>query len=292
MPRIVVVSYSELDTFRQCPLKHLWAYKQRWKKDPGEDSPLTKGSAWHLMMETHYGVLRTHPGALDEAREAVLPLIADDPNRDLLEWMYDGYVEHWGTDPDFKTLGLEIPFQVPLPTPEGKPSHYHIKGKIDRLMRSKRTGGLWIEDHKSCSNLPTEFELQLDDQFGLYTWVLRELGHPVMGSVHSAARTTRNVGDFPNPPKGKRPQRLDQRFNRTYLNRTDRELDNIARDAYAAARNAYPPKGKELPLYSSPDPRQCGWKCDYKEAHLMAREGIDPKRALKTLGFEQNFERH
>ena len=38
----IVVSYSELDTFRQCPMKHALAYKQRWTRPVEEGSPLNK----------------------------------------------------------------------------------------------------------------------------------------------------------------------------------------------------------------------------------------------------------
>ena len=311
MPRKIIVSYSELDTFRQCPLKHLWSYKQRWQKPAREGGALDRGTQWHRIMEEHHGVLRKHQQnptghrspandreVLREARRAVEPLLVDTRNgeqtetQELLEWMYDGYVEQYGLDDEYITIGLEVPFAVPLPWPDGRPSHYIFKGKIDRIMKSRYDGGLWIEDHKTCKDLPTEFELQIDDQFGGYTWAVQQLGYKVRGAIHSAARTTRNTGDYPDHMPRYKPQTLEQRFSRTYLNRTDRELVAIANDLFATARNAYPPAGQALPLYSAPDVRQCGWKCDFKEIHLGAREGMDPVSLLKADGFAQDFTRH
>lgn len=310
MPSKVIVSYSELDTFRQCPLKHLLSYKQRWTREKGEDSALTKGTYWHKVMEAHHKVLQRHQQnpteqrspryeteILREARAEVVELLLDEKgnyqnsNSELVEWMYQGYVQRYGLDREFTVVGIEIPFQVPLPWPDGRPSHYVLKGKIDRLVRDGY-GQLWIEDHKSCGNLPNDFEMQMDDQFGLYWWAVQQLGWKVEGAIHSAARTTRNQADFPGYEGKSKAQTLEQRFQRYYLNRTDRELKALADDAFAVARNAYPPKALTLPLYSSPDVRQCGWKCDFKEAHLMLREGLDLPYVMKSEGFHQDFTRH
>lgn len=308
MPKQIIVSYSELDSYRQCPLKHLLSYKQRWTKPKDEDSALGKGTLWHKIMEAHYGVIKYHQEnrqttmtesyerfILDAARRAVLPLLFTDGKQsevqELMQWMYDGHVERYGLDREFTILGIELGPHVPLPWPDGRPSHYVLKTKLDLLVKDG-FGELWIIDHKSGANKPTQFEMQIDDQFGLYTWALQQLGYKVAGSIHSYARTTRNTGDYPDAAAKYKPQTLDQRFDRIYLNRTDRELKALADDAFAAARNAYPPKGMTLPLYSAPDPRNCGWKCDFKEAHLMMREGMALEYVMKSEGFKQDFTRH
>lgn len=310
MPKVIIVSYSELDTFRQCPLKHHLGYVQRWTKEKGEDSALSKGTYWHQVMETHNGILMEHQRnprerssptyertILAEAREKVDELLYDrhrnplNGNSELIAWMYDGHVQQYGTDREFTTVGVELAFQVPLPWPDGRPSHYHLKGKIDRLVKDAY-GDLYVLDEKSCKDLPKDFEMQIDDQFGLYWWGIQQLGFKVAGAIYAAARTTRNVADFPDYEGKSKPQSLDQRFQRYYLHRTDRELKALADDAFAAARNAHPPKGMQLPLYSAPDPRQCGWKCDFKEAHLMLRQGLAIPYVMESEGFHQDFTRH
>lgn len=309
MPAKIVVSYSELDSFRQCPLKHLLSYKQRWTKEKAEDSALGKGTLWHQIMEAHYGVLKEHQQnprtrwspqyerqILAEARGAALPFMFGERGtqsevQELMQWMYEGHVQQYGIDREFTVVGIELGPHVPLPWPDGRPSHYVLKTKLDLLVKDS-FGELWIIDHKSGANKPTQFELQIDDQFGLYTWAMQQLGYKVAGSIHSFARTTRNMGDYDPVPPGKKPQTLDQRFQRYYLNRSDRELKALADDAFATARNAYPPKSQKLPLYSAPDIRSCGWKCDYKEAHLMLREGLELSHVMKSEGFHQDFTRH
>jgi hypothetical protein len=300
----IVVSYSELDTYRQCPLKHHWAYKQRWKRPVPETSALVKGTLMHLVYETHYRVLQKYDRltvesqakALFEAEIAVRPLLMDErtgdqtENQELVQWIYDGYLDMYGAEPEFDILGVEQPFQLPLKDPEGNPSKFAIKGKIDLIIKDRANGSVWVLDHKSGANLPNQLDLEIDDQFGLYVWAMRESGTPVQGAIHSASRTTRNVADFPGYTGKSQPQSLDQRFSRTYLNRSDVELQSIAQDAWATAMNAYPEI--EMPLYSSPDPRQCGWKCDYKEIHLLSRKGRDSNQAMTDYGFVQDFTRH
>lgn len=309
----IIVSYSELDTYRQCPLKHQLAYKERWRKDQGVGSALHKGSMWHKVLEDHYTVIMGlwdnklidmdadpfHAEYLEMCRAATRKHLINDETGDyinedaaLVDWMYQGHVDHYGLDLEWTPLAIEFAFQLPLVNENGRPSRYQIKGKLDMVIKHNRTGLVWILDHKSGANLPNQMDLEIDDQFGLYTWAMRQLGWPVVGSIHSAARTKRNLADFPGYEGKSKPQTLEDRFRRTLLNRSAEEVAEVAKDAYAAARNAYPPKSKQLPLYSSPDPRQCGWKCDFKEIHLMGRQGIPYQESLETSGFVQDFTRH
>lgn len=311
-----VVSYSELDTYRQCPLKHQLSYVFRFSKEPEEGSPLRKGTLWHLVMEAHYLViqkwqtlsgtqnpkpvpLKSINQVLAQCRAAAAVFWADDhgnqtEDQELIEWMYDGYVEQHGIDRDWLILGVEQRKQWHLPNEGGEPSPYVIKAKLDVVIMLSSNHTIWVVDHKSGANLPSQMDLEIDDQFGLYVWFLKQEGLNVVGAIHNAARTTRNQADFDGYVGKSKPQTLEQRMHRTYLNRTDIELNNIAMDAFNVAVNMYPElTGRtRLPLYSAPDPRQCGWKCDFKEVHLMARTGINIEEALEGQGFKQNFERH
>ena len=301
----IIVSYSELDTFRQCPLKHALAYKARWKKPPKADSALAKGSLYHMVMEAHFKEIKAEQDKHGKAGriplkdekallkrihdEIVVPMLIDTRTgeyfsdvHDLIHWMYQGYVEKWGINREWRIVAVEHQIVIPLRDARGRKSRYHIKMKIDLLIRDRATGNMWVVDHKSGANLPTQMDLEIDDQFGLYTWGLREVGRPVQGSIHLANRTQRNKSFMP----------LDTRMGQTYLNRSDRELTNLALDAYYAARAAYPPKGMDAPRYSSPDPRNCGWKCDFKEPHLLMRAGRKPQEVLIEWGFSIDKTRH
>lgn len=291
-----IVSYSELDTFRQCPLKHHLAYNQRWTKTPVSGSALDRGTRWHLIMETHYGELRKIQRELgrrihlDEVERytprvvaAVAPLLCDSDTgeqsevQDLLTWMYDGYVSAYGLDLDWWIEDIELAATVPFATPTGRPSSaYHLKMRIDLVVTDRRSK-VWIVDHKTCSRLPTNRELDIDDQFGLYTWAAKRLGYPVIGAVHSATRTQRN----------KAPMSLDDRFARAVTFRTDVELEALQADALMAAKAS-----RTGLVYSSPNPETCVYRCDFREAHIMARKGIAIETTLASQGFTIDKTRH
>ena len=300
----IIVSYSELDTYRQCPLKHALGYGMRWTKPPRADGPLFKGSLYHAVMEEHYRLLKQYQEryrdrkyrmpaqAVEdffvEARAEIMKLLVDPQTgeqsdvQNLIEWMYDGYVENYGHDENWRIMGIEHQINTPLRDENGRRSRYVLKAKIDLIIKDFSNGGLWVVDHKSGANLPNDMDLEIDDQFGLYTWAMREVGKKIQGTIHAANRTQRNKGFMP----------LDTRMRRTYLNRGEAELTNLALDAYRVARAAHPPKGQKTPPYSAPDPRQCGWKCDYKEPHLLMRTGRNVHEVMTEYGFKIDRTRH
>lgn len=281
--RAVVVTYSELDTFRQCPLKHQWAYKERWSREPKTGSPLSRGSLWHEVLETHYEQIRRGETDLDTLRNfAAQNYLYDeagrqDEDQELVSWMYDGYLEAYKTDPQWRMLAVEAAGQTKLPHPSGR---YWLRFKIDLLVQDRQTKQIWLVDHKSASQFTRQTEIDIDDQFGLYTWALRKMGVPVFGFVRSDARTQRNKG----------PMTLDQRFRRVTTYRTDTELENIARDAALAAHRAW--GGLQPEPFSSPAPDRCVWRCDFLQPHLMVRKGADPHTALRDFGFRQGENKH
>lgn len=309
-----VITHSEIEAYRQCPLKWKLAYDERWtKQDRVDDHPLTKGILWHDVMDIHYtglkmiqdGVWAEDQGLDHIARNVAELLWPQDGTEQsdlqkLVWWMYQGHLEKYGNDPQWEILAVEQKFQARLKDPRGRATRYVLKGKLDLVIRDRKTRKIWIVDHKSGQNLPDEMELDLADQFGVYAWLLGEAGIEVIGVIHSANRTHQNAGDKPenqdehgNPLKStQKKQDLDQRLRRTLLNRGKGEIQSIARDFWAVTVNAYPEYSdlEPLPLYSSPDPRQCGWKCDFLDAHLMARKGRDIRAVLEEQGFVQHFE--
>jgi RecB family exonuclease len=50
-----------------------------------------------------------------------------------------------------------------------------VVGKIDKIQRSKKTGGLIVTDYKSGSREPDEWNLRHDLQFSTYAWASLEL---------------------------------------------------------------------------------------------------------------------
>lgn len=310
----ITVSYSELSTFRQCPLLHMVKYQQRWTKPVTPGGALDKGKLWHAVQEIHWKIIfewnATHPAnkrrtdaqdktLLAKIRKAIAPLLYDQESgaqtevQELIEWMYKGWLELYGTDRDsFKPLAIEHPIEVPLKDERGMPTRFVLKARIDLIGRDLGSGLLVVVDHKSGGNLPDDLALELDDQFGLYLWLLRMAGKNAAASWHWGARTQRNQADHPGYEGRSKPQTLEQRFRRTLLTREDIELKNIALDAYHAANAAYPLDPDNAPRYSAPNPRSCSWMCDIKAAHLMARKGRRLDEALFEHGFHVDRTRH
>lgn len=312
------VSYSELAAFRMCPLKHHLGYTLGYK--PREEKEAFRlGHIWHEIMETHYTVIKDFQATMPQHRspaqgsDAEVELLercaaevgyvldaVDDATRDLMNWAYAGYVEAHGCDPDWRILAIEIRGEVEL-TPGGRKIVY----VIDLVVEDLDYGGVWIVDHKFPGDLADDFEIDLDDQLGLYwfCWTVDKVNNPgklsgrVNGAMLNEARKKRNVGDieprafFKNgKPKGT-PQTLEQRFRRTRTSRTMPELRAIALDA-AKAAEAMGVLAQAGLVYSSPNPGTCKWKCEFKEIHIISRSGEIPiEEVLSDFGFSSREER-
>lgn len=293
MASTITVSWSEIDAFRQCPHKHQLSYLERWSKPPKPGSALSKGTLWHQVMEVHYNWImnRQRSGAswlhvpkaelqlLDKAIRKVLDEAPED-DAELIEWMYKGYLDHYGFDLDWEILAVENTTVLWLPTPLGNKSRFRIKVKLDLVVRWQ--GKLWVVDHKSGKDLPSDKMLELADQFGLYIWGLQKAGKRIYGSIHNAARTQRNVS---------KPQPLPERFMRTPMFRTPTELERIAHEAYATVATAYSARNR-AERHANED--TCRWRCDFTEACLLGRKTTDrqEREALEAYGFERNYDRH
>lgn len=310
----VVVSFSELSAFRQCPLMHHIKYVQRWTKPVEPGSALDKGKLWHAVMEVHYKKIfewnKAHPDVtrrtdaqeralIRSCRTATKHLLYDVESghqtevQALIQWMYDGFIECYGADRDhFRPLAIEHPIEVPLLDENGQPTRFILKARIDLIGVDLTNGLRGVVDHKSGQNLPDDMSLEIDDQFGLYCWMLKQAGKRAANAFHWGARTQRNQADYPGYEGRSKPQTLEQRFRRTPLTREAIELDNLALDAYYAARAAYPDDEAYAARYSSPDPRTCGWKCDVRREHLLMRKGRKMQEVLIEGGFHVDRTRH
>lgn len=321
MSEELIISYSELDAYRQCPFKHRLAYKQRWAKPPSDNSALGKGTLWHLVLERHYRTIMdyqvTEDGntvwsvsgsqllaeCVNRVDNLINELMRDkhDPQTlALVRWMYQGYVDVWALDDAYDIVGVETTHVVPLgeyfDAQRAVDVAVKLKIKVDVLMRDS-DGSLWVMDHKSCSTMPKSTDFDFLDQFLLYSYGLGKLGHPVIGSIHSAARTQQNKGDIykPGDPEYKttmKAQSLTERFARHKISHTRQQLDNVAQDALADAFQMYSPANHERRHTSSDT---CRWRCSYTEACLYGRRtgrDSDTIKMLELTGFTQEYERH
>ncbi len=274
------VSFSELDATRQCSLKSYLSYRERWQ--PEVTAPaLSRGKLWHSVMEAHYkpGIV---PGWVSPWQVLADAGETDDAN--TCRWMYEGYLERYGTDPDWEVVAVEQKVEESLRLPSGRKSKFVMKGFVDLLVRDHSCGGgLFIVDHKSARELPKQKALDFDDQLGIYTWLLRRQGLDIRGAIHNTARTYKLKS---------KEMSLGERFSRTLTVRTDRELEIMVAECLRTFQAAYKPlRDGELPP-RSPDPDRCSWRCSFGEPCLAARKGGDIAELLTDFGFTQNWGRH
>lgn len=285
----VKTSFSAVDALRQCQLKHHLAYVERWKP-PKEAPQLARGTLFHEVLATHYNTLQATAtesgvtvGHLDLAVDAVADLLNrryDDENAemvDLVGWIYGGYVEQYAEDEEWKVMAVESRLKMWLPAPGGGRSNVLLEGVIDLIVEWQ--GGLWIVDHKTCQNLPSGRELDLDDQMAVYVYLARRAGLEVEGAVYNACRHQRNKS---------KPQALEDRFKREYTIRTDYELETCVDEVRRLVQEGWRvSRGDVLPP-RSPNPDTCKWRCPYTEACLFGRKGHDLRDFLETTGFTQS----
>lgn len=302
MPK-TVIRHSRLRDFRRCPLKEKMKWQDGWHS-PKVSEASALGSAWHEVMAAHYnkikeiqrevGYARWHEygqtdaegldpdNRVEEAAIAVIEdLVLSEEHRDTLQWMYRGYYDLYDLDIDWEILVVEREFEAQLLGPSGKPSGFWLQWHTDLMVRDHSMGGkVLVIDNKSTAAPVGQNDIDLDDQYGLYVWGARTLGYNVIAPVANQAKTKQL----------KRPMTLDERFVRTFSYRTHIEQNNIMADALATMKAMTSAANRRLP-YSNPDPRTCGWSCEFLDAHLAARKdprGYDVLNSLlPARGFTQ-----
>lgn len=295
----IVVRHSELKDFRRCPLKHRMKWVEGWRTDHRSEAS-NIGTAWHAVMEEHYRHLQQNQfergfsawsriarlatdAELERARNYVWDrvnpeLVHAGADVDLLRWMYEGYVELRGLDPDWEILGVEQEMTLALSKRFTLQVHIDLAA-IDHGLGPN--GTLLAVDNKSTASPLGQQGIDLDDQFGLYSLVLSSHYGRHAVPVINQAKTK----------KLQRPMTLTERHDRRRSFRTKVELENIRRDALAALVAMHSTSNRIDP-YSNPDPRTCDWSCEFLNAHIAARK--DPRglgvldSLLPATGFVKN----
>lgn len=266
-------SWTEISTYRQCPHKHHLQYNDRWKAQ-SNSLPLDVGILWHEILDLHYR------GIKEDGRPRTPEIIAlleahDAKDEDAkvgptVLWMYHAYRE-WCQKEDAKwaeIIEVETAFEVPL-----LDTGITLTGRIDLVVKAWRH--LWVVDHKAVKNLPSDRELDLDDQTPLYIWAMRQAGYDVRGAILSFSRYQRL----------KRDMVADERFRRESIYRADDELESVVRDAAATVVAAREDPRRER----HPDTMMCKWRCSYVEACIGGRRAPHLEAGiLRSQGFHQS----
>ncbi len=192
-----LLTYSALNTFRNCPRK----YKNRYLDNlrPRERAEaLSFGSAIHTAIELWYrsseaeSRLRDVLAYIDDAFENRVV----DSNQ-MVQWhlataMIRGYAERYATE-EFEVVEVEKEFVGEIRNPDtGRQSQtFRIAGKVDGIVRCH--DGLYLLEHKTASNVDASYldKLWTDTQIALYCYYLRELGYPIVGVIYNVLLKSR-----------------------------------------------------------------------------------------------------
>lgn len=304
MPRELTLRFSELATLAECQLKYKLAYAERLTGD--SKARLVLGTAFHALLEGHYKAFAQQDAAfqqrdlvqarqyagrhLNVVRQTSEGKHIDEAMLDQLRWMYEGFIEVYGTDPDYdRIISVEQRRVVKLV------SHLGVRVNLgvtaDLIVHHAKYDKVLLVDHKTLSGrdagkAATAKENQLDLQRGVYTASYSRQGPKrdriqIFGALHNTIRTD----------KLQRTMLLAERYGRAAVYFNDRELDAIWEEAQNLARDAVEirlGRGRAKRLYSSPDPQVCSWKCQFKEPHLTSRAtGRDPVQVALDYGFRR-----
>lgn len=192
-----LLTYSALNTFRNCPRK----YKNRYLDNlrPRERSEaLSFGSVIHTAIELWYRSKNAESrlnDVLAYINDAFENRVVD--SHQMTQWhlataMIRGYAHRYATE-EFEVVEVEKEFVGEIRNPDtGRQSQtFRIAGKVDGIVRCH--DGLYLLEHKTASSIDANYldKLWTDTQIALYCYYLRELGYPIVGVIYNVLLKSR-----------------------------------------------------------------------------------------------------
>jgi hypothetical protein len=191
---MIILRTSERRAYKRCPAKWWWGYREGLKPKGAEKTPLWFGTGVHLALAEWYlpGTKRgPHPAETfaNFAGDALTSVkIADATEEQVAEYvdgkelgikMLNGYVEKYGTDPQWSFISAEQAFRLNVPWPKAEENRQGIwvvedgqvmlvyAGTFDGVYRDLSTGRIELLETKTAKAIMTS-HLPLDDQAGSY----------------------------------------------------------------------------------------------------------------------------
>jgi hypothetical protein len=192
-----VLTYSALNTFRNCPRKYKHRYIDNLRPRAKVES-LSFGSVIHSAIEIWYRSVNDANRrwkALDFIDRS-FPERATDENQ-MASWhlaraMFTGYASRYPTE-DFTIIEVEKTFTGQIRNPDtGRCSQtFVMAGKADAIV--KRSDGMYLLEHKTAASIDGNYldKLWTDTQIALYSFYLRELGYPIVGIIYNVLLKSR-----------------------------------------------------------------------------------------------------
>lgn len=201
---VPILRTSERKTFKRCPRRWWWSYREGLKPVGSEATPLWFGTGVHLALAEYYipGTKRgRHPAeTFEEFAGDTLHTIktADATDERVAEYedgkalgirLMDEYVKCWNGDRSWDFIQAEKTFSLDVPWPKERQQLYVVdehsgvmvqyKGTYDGVYRDLIDGRIKLLETKTAKSISTG-HLTIDDQAGSYwavaTHTLRKEG--------------------------------------------------------------------------------------------------------------------
>lgn len=211
VPENTIASFSDLGTFGQCRRRWwLATYRGLRRVDEPVTGPLPFGSRIHSALEAFYdgtvaepatawNALMAHEYAVDEANGGWNTAALDKESK-LGHRMLEGYLE-WlaeeGEDAAWDVIGVETKLHhwaTLAVSIDGVPHEVSVlfRGKLDRRLRRKSDGAIYVGDFKTMQNFgePAMLTMELSPQGPLYVMLEKQQdpGSDVRGVVYTLLR--------------------------------------------------------------------------------------------------------
>ena len=186
-----VLTYSALNTFRNCPRKYKHRYLDFLRPRERADA-LSFGSVIHGAIELWYRSPADEDrlsAVLDWIDQQFPERVGDEDQKaawHLARAMFTGYAQRYA-DEDFEIVEVEKTFTGEIRNPDtGRPSQtFVMAGKADAIVQ--RPDGMYLLEHKTASTIDANYldKLWTDTQIALYSHYLRQLGYPIVGVIYN-----------------------------------------------------------------------------------------------------------
>lgn len=177
------IQYSRIKSYRHCRQQHYYKYIMNIvKKRPSK--PLYRGSIIHEClqaaaegrdwMEVWEKYNREFNRLFIEERELYGQTFMED-----IKTILEGYFDYWNREDPLTYLFVEHQIRN-IPIVKAMGIKFMLKAKIDGVVKDKE-GRVWLIEHKTHENIPSEEVRLMDLQTILYIWALRKAGINVEG---------------------------------------------------------------------------------------------------------------
>lgn len=176
------VSYTKIRDWKRC--RNMYKYKHDWKLTPkAAQMRPESGTYMHELLRAHYKNENWVKASEAHWRAKTKGMLMEERNqyadmRHEVEVIFQRYLDEYKErDKEWNIWAVEEPFGVFIPANSGRNSQTKLYGILDLVAEEKRTGTVWLWDHKYTSRDFDSFEssLELDEQANYYLWGMQQL---------------------------------------------------------------------------------------------------------------------